>query len=450
MPANRKAIWWGTAGALLVFVITVVLASSVLTVWDKGKVPAGSSVAGIPLGGLTYQEARYRLARELPGRTGSYLAFRGAGKTCTVPCKDCHLRLDIDGSLRQCLGGSQSGLRGVLFHAVVRGKSLDYPAVFRWDNESVEKVIEQIRPVFEVAAQNARIILKNDTLEYIPHQPGRRIDEKQTLQRLEQVLHKGRLGPVEVAFMTVSPLVKLEDINEVRDVLGVYVTTFDPRQQARTTNMRLAAGAVDGTIVMPGQVFSLDETLGPRREENGYRRAPVFAANRVVRDLGGGICQVATTLYNAALQAGLEIVERRPHSRPITYVPLGQDATIVANMYDLKFRNNTGSPILLAMSLTDNQLMARIFGCQLDNGKKIRLVTERQEIQPRVEVRYRPDLPEGTRTVKQQGRKGYRVKTYRIVSQDGQDVERTLLSQDYYPPVNTIIVVGPNYPGEKK
>jgi len=256
---------------------------------------------------------------------------------------------------------------------------------------------------------------------------------------------------VSIAFKTVYPRVKLDDIKTVKDTLGVYVTTFDPNQKARTNNLKLAAASIDGTIIMPDQVFSLNEALGPRSEKDGYQKAPVFANNRVVQDVGGGICQVATTLYNAVLQAGLEIIERRPHSRPISYAPLGLDATISSTAgTDMKFRNNTDFPVMISISVKDDKLIARIFGCQTYAGRKIRVETEKKEIQPRVVVKSDPALPEGSRVVKQAGKKGYLVKIYRVVSENGRDVEKTLLSEDYYRPTDMIILVGPNGSGEMK
>lgn len=450
MSVRNKQVWWGSVGCLLVYAVTVVFTSVVLAVKDGGKVPPNLSVAGIMIGGLPYREAYDRLAAQLPRRVGKDVVFRAEGAACSLPLSDCHISVDIGGSLQNCFDGGRAGIGGLAFHSVIRGRTRDFPVVFQWDSSELERAIERIRPQLELPPQDARVILRDDCLEYIPHRVGRRIDEKKTIFGWEQGLRRGIPGPVEVVFNDIHPLVKVEDIKAVRDVLGVYVTTFNPAQKARTNNLRLAARKIDGTVVMPGQVFSLDATVGPRREDDGYCKAPVFIHGQLVEAVGGGVCQVATTLYNAVLQAGLEVLERRPHSQPITYVPLGQDATIYGNLYDLKFRNNTKAPVLIAMSASSNKLVARIFGCQTDPGRTIRLVTERQEVQPRVVIRNDPKLAAGTRIIKERGRKGYRVKTYRIVSENGRDIEKTLLSEDYYRPKDTVIIVGPNQSGQSK
>ncbi|NMA63328.1 MAG: hypothetical protein GX964_04800 [Syntrophomonadaceae bacterium] len=430
--------------ALFIFIITMVFTSLALAVRDGERIPPGLSVAGIPLGGLSYQEAQERLKTALPDQLGRHLVFRRGELFGYISCDDYQICFDMDGSLNRCVGGNQTGLKGLLFHSMVRGGARDVSPVISYDPGCIPEIMAAIGPTFNQPAQDARVIWKDDSLEYIPHKPGCLLDLDKTAGLLQQALNAGSLGPVTVAVRELSPRVKLNDVESVKDLLAVYVTSFDPAQEARTANMRLAVRAVNGTVVMPGQVFSLDELLGPRREEDGYQKAPVFVNKRVVEGVGGGICQVATTLYNAVLQADLKIVERWPHSLPITYAPPGQDATIAANVLDFKFQNHTEFPILLAMSMEGDELVVRIFGCQMEPDKKVQVVTERKEIAPRIIVRHDPRLGEGERVVKQKGKSGHLIRTYRVVSKGGQELEKTLLSEDYYRATDTIVMVGAN------
>ncbi len=451
MVSEKRQLLWGVACVAGLYLITILAASGLLAAKDQGKLPPNTSIAGIPVGGLPWNTAKGRLAAEIPRIIGDQIVFSSKDKSVSIPLQECRVVIDIEESLNRVQKRGQLGWQGVVAHILTRAAPRDFPAVIRYDREILEQVVADLGTEFDIPAKDARIIWRNDSLEYIPHENGRKVDVEATLRRAEQSLAAGRLGPVPVAFKTIHPRIKLNDIKNVKDMLGVYVTTFDPGQEARTNNLKLAAATIDGTILMPDQIFSLNEALGPRSEKDGYRKAPVIANNRVIQDVGGGICQVATTLYNAVLQAGLEIVERRAHSRPISYAPLGLDATISSGSgLDMKFRNNTELPVMISMSIDNNKLVARIFGCQMYADRKIRVETVKKEIQPRVVVKVDPTLPAGSRVIKQPGKKGYVVRIYRVVSENGRDIEKALLSEDYYRATDMIILIGPNGSGEPK
>ena len=133
------------------------------------------------------------------------------------------------------------------------------------------------------------------------------------------------------------------------NVIGSYSTTFDPAQN-RARNIELAAAAIDGTVIQPGQSFSFSETVGPRTTENGFVKAPMFVNSSVVQGVGGGICQVSSTTYAAMLQCGIKATERHPHSRAVSYIPEGMDATIASGSKDLKFTNTFRYPLVIHAS----------------------------------------------------------------------------------------------------
>jgi len=451
MVSDRRRLWLGVACLVGLYLITILAVSAVLAAKDQGKIPPNTSIAGIELGGLPYNTAKERLTAEIPKKIGDKIVFSAKDKSTSLSLSECGVVIDVDDSLRRLANNRYSGWQDIVAHILTRATPRDYPVVISYNREDLEQVIRELESQFDIPAKDARIVWRDDSLEYIPHENGRKLDVEATLRRLERFLAAGKLGPVPVAFKTIHPRIKLNDVKAVRDTLSVYVTTFDPSQVARTNNLKRAAASIDGTILMPDQVFSLSEVLGPRSEKDGYQKAPVIANNRVIQDVGGGICQVATTLYNAVIQAGLEIVERRPHSRPISYAPPGLDATISSSSgLDMKFRNNTDFPVMISMSIDNNKLVARIFGCQAHADRKIRVETVKKEIQPRVVVKEDPTLPPGSRVIKQAGKKGYLVRTYRVVSVNGCDIEKALLSEDYYKATEMIILVGPNGSGEIK
>ena len=145
-------------------------------------------------------------------------------------------------------------------------------------------------------------------------------------------------------------------------LLANFSTKYNPRLEARSENLRIAAREINGTIVENGAVFSTNQAIGRRDTSRGFRPAHIFMGKKVVEGVGGGICQSATTVYNAALEAKLQIVERHSHSLPVSYAPSSRDATIYWGSKDMRFRNNTGTPILIKTFLRDNRFHTQIFG----------------------------------------------------------------------------------------
>ena len=155
-----------------------------------------------------------------------------------------------------------------------------------------------------------------------------------------------------------------------------FVTYFDPRNTSRATNIALAAKLVDGTVVEPGETFSLNAAMGPRTTNRGFDYAPVIAADNVLRQgVGGGICQYATTLFNAVFFAGLPVVEREAHSLYISHYPIGRDATVSWGSVDFKFRNDTGKTLMIRSWIDGGALTVALVGKTGRDGRPTRRAT---------------------------------------------------------------------------
>lgn len=228
-----------------------------------------------------------------------------------------------------------------------------------------------------------------------------------------------------------------------RDVLGQCTTDFNPGNVGRTTNVLLATDFCNGVILMPGQVFSYNESVGPRTYERGFKDATVYVGNSAEDGVGGGICQVSSTIYYAALRADLKIVERYAHSRMVTYVPLGEDATVAWGSKDFRFENNTDYPIKVVTSHKSNNLTVKLYGTKTQN-KVVKIETTTLSKTP-FEVIYEVDetLTPGTEKVKSNGYTGYKTESYRVVYIDGVEVSRTLENKSTYKKYDKVILHNP-------
>ena len=231
------------------------------------------------------------------------------------------------------------------------------------------------------------------------------------------------------------------------DQLSIFTTRYDVSDVNRTTNLRIACQKIDGKVVMPGDTFSYNQTLGPRTAAAGYRNAKVYEAGQVVDGIGGGICQISSTLYNAVLMANLEIVERRNHQFVTSYLPAGRDATVVYGMTDFKFKNTRQYPIRVTASEKNGIATVGIYGIKEENEYTFSFSTKTVASIPYT-VKYVEDgtLPAGTEKVKQKGANGLKTETYITKMLNGKVISTTLLSRDTYDAMVRIILKGTEAP----
>lgn len=224
---------------------------------------------------------------------------------------------------------------------------------------------------------------------------------------------------------------KLEELL-FRDTMGSWTSDFSTSSSARAGNVILTANRINGKILMPGDVFSYDQTIGRRTYENGYREAGVYIGNKVESGIGGGICQTSSTLYSAALYANLEIVSRTSHSLPVSYMPAGQDATIAEGYIDLKIKNNTEYPIKISAQVSGRRLTCSILGVKEPETQVeiVHTITARYE--PETERTDDAGIPKGYIYITNKGAGGYAVASSRIVKKAGEVVKTEKLTRSVY------------------
>ena len=226
-------------------------------------------------------------------------------------------------------------------------------------------------------------------------------------------------------------------------LLSTFSTRYDESNVPRSTNLKIAVSKLNGKVIMPGETFSYNSTLGKRTEEAGYRGAAGYEGGKVVDMIGGGICQISSTLYDAVVYANLEIVERHNHAFTTSYVGAGKDATVVYGALDFKFKNTRKFPVSLKASATNGIARVEIYGIKEETEYEIEIVTSITESIPfRVIYEDSYSIPAGTEKVTQYGMNGCRSITYKIFKLNGSEVSREVLSRDKYDAMNKYITRG--------
>jgi vancomycin resistance protein YoaR len=277
-----------------------------------------------------------------------------------------------------------------------------------------------------------------------PESPGRHLMLYRALAAIQDALEDGTPTinlPVEV---TQPPLTAAAIASyDFSQVLGWYETPFSrlPEQETRNYNLRLAGSFVDGTIVLPGQRLSLNEAIGPRTEVRGFKIAPVIAEGELIDGIGGGTCQIASTTFAASFFSGLDLVRRKPHSRPSGYILLGLDATVVYPTIDFVLGNPYDFPVALRVTVADGKVRVEVRG-----ARRVYDVTFVRDVYQVTEFREQivemPDWPAGVEVLSQRGVKGYRMKRHRILC-EGTACWRES-AESHYPPTTQIIRRGTN------
>lgn len=248
-----------------------------------------------------------------------------------------------------------------------------------------------------------------------------------------------------IKLIITKPKVTMNDIGSEAfpDKLATFTTRYDAGDIDRTTNLRIACQKINGKVVLAGETFSYNKTLGARTASAGYRNAKVYEAGEVVDGIGGGICQISSTLYNAVLMANLEIVERRNHQFVTSYVPAGRDATVVYGAIDFKFKNVRQYPVRIVASAQNGIATVSIYGIKEENEYTFSFSTKTVASIP-FSTKYIEDgkIALGTEKIKQKGANGLKTETYITKSLNGKVISTKLLSKDTYDAMTRIILKG--------
>jgi vancomycin resistance protein YoaR len=302
----------------------------------------------------------------------------------------------------------------------------------------------KIRTEIKKDVQDAQYINNSGAFEVTPQVTGVDFDLAEANKIANSISEEGVQFSVEL-IITMPQSTTEEILKDLfKDELSSFTTYFNVNEKERSENVKLAAQFINNTIIMPGQEFSYNTTVGERSTERGFQTAKVYKSGQVIDGLGGGICQTSSTLYNAILLADLEITERKNHSLPVGYVDLGRDATVSYGTIDFKFKNDRKTPIKIETSISGGSLTIKILGIKdtIDN-RIVSIRTETIQVLPFTEkIIEDTTLPVGTTKITQTGKKGYKVKAYKIVKENGAQVDEKLLSTDTYAPIVQIKRVG--------
>lgn len=421
----------------------------------KGLTAPNLRVLGEPVGRLTRDQALSVLLDLSRAYRGRPVSLRYGSLVFNETADSLGATLDARATLERVWTIGRSGGLIPRMSNVLWGDpgGREVPPVVVFDAGELHAAL--VRLAGGVDLQPANATLDPGSGRAQPSAPGRRLISEATERTIRGLLSESPSPEPAAAELTVEglpPRVTAGDLTDLApQVIGSYTTYFDQAVVGRSHNIARSARSIDGLILHPGDVFSFNEVVGPTDADHGYEEAPEIFKGRFITGIGGGVCQLSSTLYNSALLAGLEIVERYNHSRVLPYIPAGRDATVNYGGADFRFRNSAAYPVQLRAVVKDGSLATFFIG-RREPGLEIAIETyEREEIQPETEEIVDESLPAGARVVEEEPIAGIRIRVARVYLRDGREVRREILSHDHYPALPAVVRIGPKpaEPGEE-
>ncbi len=409
---------------------------------------SGISINGTDVSGKTKEEALQQLQQEADVHLGNQkIIIQQEDKIWDIPFSDLDVKYDIEASVEQAWEIGRTGELKDRYKVVtdVAQNKEDIPISYTHDKQKVVEKLQEIATEFNVEAQDSTITRKNGAFQITEEQKGYAMDVDKTVPKVEEMLEQNTGGTIEPEITITEPKVTKADNEKVTDLIGTYSTTYSANAAGRNENLRVGCANIDGTVIAPGEVFSMNVGLGPQTYANGYKDAGVYVNGKVEQGVAGGVCQVTSTLYNAVILAELEVVERYPHSMTVGYVPLGRDAAVAGDYKDLKFRNDTEYPVYLEAYARDGKVVCNLYGHEIhDAGHKVdfEMVFDGTIPKPAEKVTQDATKPEGYRQVTYTGKTGSKVSTYKIITENGKQISKEWFSSSTYRATADEVTVG--------
>lgn len=463
--------------ALLIFYITqasaqdktnqqIASADAYNDIYFSDRILKGVTVSGYDIGGMTKAEARDYLAGcvDYDIRVSRLIMTYGQ-KSWTIDRDKFLLAVDVDYAVEHAweigrVGTTQERTKAL--DKLNAGETIDISATVVSDPSFILEELENIKKEIDIQKKNATVSFRYDNgpkYAYTDEVVGSSLDVQKTYEDICLLLQEDRQTvEYELKPDAVQPEIRRSDIEKDYQLVGSFRTYIANTNNGRRKNITIALECFNGRVWMPGETLSFNQWVGERTAEKGFADG-VYINDQQLYDetMGGGICQVSTTIYYCSLLCGanmvgrnapIEITERRPHSWPSVYVPAGLDATISWPHTDLKLYNNSQTPYFIRTYMSATYVNVEIYGMPLPNNAKVSIETETIETITPGEPEYIEDtknehgLAPGQTKLAQQARTGYTINIYQVWTEPGAEPRKTLLTTSKYNPIPAKYYIG--------
>ncbi len=397
-------------------------------------------VEGIEVGGKTKEESIKLLNEKNKELIKNNIKVKVKDKEYKIDYESLNIKSNLQETVMEALDyGKDLSIREG-YKLIKNPKKVDFDIEYSYN---INSLLDEIEKTLNKKVKNATIVKEDGKLKVSESSSKEEINRKDFISQVEEVVksntenNKGDVT-LKLPISIKKPEINTEDLKRINTIISSFSTNFV--DDVRATNIKVATEAASGIVLMPEEEYSFNKLVGESTKEKGYVKATVIKDNELQLELGGGICQVSTTLHNGIIRAGILPTERTHHSIPIGYVDKGMDATIYYNIVDYKFKNTLPYPIYIDGIVENNKLIFNIYSYKELENIKYEVISEVYKEMPQ-KIEYKKDitLDEGEEIVENPGSKGYKVKVYRKTLENKKVVKEEVIYDDIYEPVNKII-----------
>lgn len=324
-------------------------------------------------------------------------------------------------------------------------KEVTVPAIINEDK--LVNYLKKNLKGYNQQVKNAMVVVKGKTITYEDEVYGQSIVINKIIEDVNHSLDDWNIKDItiQVEITTIEPDISSAELKESKDIVGEYATKFSPDKE-RENNLLNGMEFIHGYVLKPGEIFSSQAVLGPFTKENGYEISNAFSEGDLIQSVGGGVCQLTTTLYNAVLYAELEIIKRYEHSMQVSYVDASRDATITTKYKDFKFKNNTNGIIIITGKVSNGEISFVLYGKDERDKKNRRIdfeVIKKSYITPeKAEIVMDKSVKGINEYLERESRFGCEAELYKIVYSNDMEIDRILINTSKYTPLTSLVRIG--------
>lgn len=419
---------------------------------EELTVDKGVFIGGIDVGGMSAKEATDTLTAYVEDLKTKTITFKGPKGNIELTLGDMGLTADIEKAVDKATGTAKAGnlISRFMLLKDLESENVVIDMGLSIDKQATGNLLYNQSDKLNIAAVDWKIEKEDDQFTYIEGKSGEEVDIVASVNALSEHIAKDwQNGPIEGAEFTLTsiatnPRGSKEELAQVKDLLGTFSTDFSSSNAGRKKNVTNGCSKINGTLLYPGDTFSAYKATSPYTEKNGYGIGGAYSGGKLVESMGGGICQVSTTLYNAVIRAELKVTQRNAHSMVVSYVDPSVDAAIAGTYKDLKFRNDYDFPVYIEGYCKNGIITFNIYGVETRAANRtIRFENEILSTNdPDTVYTLSSNVELGTYKKTSSEYIGYTARLWKIISIDGVDQEKVQMNRSTYKAAAKEVTIG--------
>ncbi|MBU3159894.1 VanW family protein [Clostridium frigoris] len=415
--------------------------------WDSLILP-GVKIENEDLTGKTKKEAQTILNDKYSSKVlKKKITVVTDEKKYILDYKTLGAKYKVDEALQKALSYGNNMNMFEKYKAIEHPRGKQIKLTFEYNDKTVDKILKEIAKDTDKKEKNATItkvsggefVVTNDVI-------GRKLEVDKLKTNVKSKIDgftDEDVAYIQAPVKEIKPKISKASLKTINTRISSYTTSFGSSPEGRATNIALATGSINGKLLMPGDVFSFNGVVGERKASRGYKAASIIIGDKLEQGLGGGICQVSSTLYNAMLSTSIVSVERIHHTISSGYIPKGQDATVDYGNLDYKFKNTFKYPIYIEGLLSNGNIYFNIYSSSTLTNRTYKIVNEVSEpTEPKTETIQDPTMYEGQNKIVKTGYAGFKVKVIRKTYENGNLVNTEIINKDTFRVINGVMKVG--------